>query len=110
MGTILYAFEASSPFELSVAEGESVELIEDDTDNTGWIKVKQGSQQGLVPISYCDFDTGAAENTSGASASQGCGKYARALYSYDAQDGDELSLKEGERIEITATGFDYAEG
>jgi hypothetical protein len=109
---MLYAFEASSPFELTVAEGDLVELVEDDVDNSGWIKVKQGSKQGLVPTSYCDFETqdSASATLADPALQQGCGKFVNPLYDYTAQDADELSLFKGERIELTSTGFDYGEG
>lgn len=121
-GKVLFAFEASSPHELSVAEGERVEMLEDDVDGSGWIKVRAGAgREGLVPTSYCDFDniTAASIATTqdtgynGAKAlpaTQGCGLFVRTLYDYAAQGTDEHSISEGERLELTATGMSYAEG
>ncbi|PWZ00849.1 hypothetical protein BCV70DRAFT_210911 [Testicularia cyperi] len=117
-GRMLYAFEASSPFELSVAEGETIELVEDDMDNCGWIKVQKGGKQGLVPTSYCAFksndtagpDALPSSAMDSATTPQGCGRFVIALYGYAAQDPEEHSLVEGERIELTTIGFGYGEG
>lgn len=120
-GKVIYAFEASSPHELSVEEGEQIELLEDDVNGTGWIKVRAGaSREGLVPTSYCEFGdsstaaaaTPATQDTgyAPASAAQGNGQFVKALYDYTAQGEDEHSLTEGEQIELTATGFAYADG
>ncbi|CDR88269.1 related to BZZ1-Myo3/5p-Bee1p-Vrp1p actin assembly complex component [Sporisorium scitamineum] len=121
-GSVMFAFEASSPFELSVAEGETVELLEDDVDGNGWIKVRAGAgREGLVPTSYCDFE-GAATGATAAihdtgyigggttPTPQGCGQFVKALYDYAAQGDDEHSLSVGEQIELTATGMSYADG
>ena len=113
VGRVVYDFDATSPFELSVAEGEIVELIEDDVDNTGWVKVKKGGMQGLVPTSYCEFDSSASAGTEpagDAGVAQGCGQFVRALYEYAEQHPEELSLAEGEQVELTAVGFEYGEG
>ncbi|ETS61294.1 hypothetical protein PaG_05261 [Moesziomyces aphidis] len=121
MGSVLYAFEASSPFELSVTEGEQVELLEDDVDATGWIKVRAGAaREGLVPTTYCEFgaqdETGDARSAQDAGhsvqmgAAQGCGQFVKAVFDYTAQGADEHSLTTGEQIEITTTGFSYADG
>ncbi|CBQ70233.1 related to BZZ1-Myo3/5p-Bee1p-Vrp1p actin assembly complex component [Sporisorium reilianum SRZ2] len=124
-GSVMFAFDASSPFELSVAEGETVELLEDDVDGNGWIKVRAGAgREGLVPTSYCKFEGGATGATAAAAvedtgyngggahtaAPQGCGQYVKALYDYAAQGDDEHSISVGERVELTATGMDYADG
>ncbi|SPO25057.1 related to BZZ1 - Myo3/5p-Bee1p-Vrp1p actin assembly complex component [Ustilago trichophora] len=126
-GQVIYSFDASSPFELSVTEGEQVELLEDDLDGTGWIKVRAAAgREGLVPTSYCVFENGsekAASTTvvqdtgynsggggSGGGAVQGCGQFVKALYDYAAQGDDEHSLSVGEQVELTATGFSYADG
>ncbi len=113
-GRVLYAFEASSPFEVSVAEGEVVELLEDDVDATGWIKIRApgSARQGLVPTSYCDFNDqiAAALPAQDSAPAQGCGQFVKSLYDYAAQGPDEHSLSVGETIELTTLGFGYADG
>lgn len=121
-GKVVFAFDASSPFELTVAEGESVELLEDDLDGNGWIKVRAGAgREGLVPTSYCQFDDPAGgtqaapldmgyNGAKAAATPQGCGLFVKALYDYTAQGGDEHSLTLDEQIELTATGMSYADG
>lgn len=114
IGKMLYAFEASSPFELTVAEGEEVEILEEDVESSGWVRVRAGaSREGLVPASYCETGPGAAPpsaSRNGVGAPQGCGLFVKALYDYEAQGDDEHSLSVGERIELTAAGFAYADG
>lgn len=119
LGKAMYAFEASSPFELSVSEGEQVELLEDDVESTGWIRVRTGAaKEGLVPTAYCKFDTDQTQSlasqglndSSGAGGAQGCGQFVEAMYDYTAQGEDEHTLAVGEQIELTTTGFDYADG
>lgn len=107
-GRAMYAFHASSPFELSVAEGEHVELLEDDVDGSGWIKVRAGvGKEGLVPTSYCEFGDAVPEASA---IPQGCGQFVKAMYDYVAQGADEHSLATGEQVELTAVGMSYADG
>ncbi|PWN49546.1 hypothetical protein IE53DRAFT_369667 [Violaceomyces palustris] len=116
VGRMMYAFDATSPFELGVKQGEQVELIEDDEDSCGWIKVKslETKKQGLVPTSYCDFgQDGSATEAIEPRANrnpEGGGGFVKALYDYDSQDAEEISLREGEVVELTPTGFGYGEG
>lgn len=75
-GKMVYSFDASSDGELSVPEGRDITLLEDDgeschdltyltranniTDGSGWIKVRAGAKEGLVPATYADFTIAAA--------------------------------------------------
>ncbi|CAK7230783.1 Protein BZZ1 [Sporothrix bragantina] len=52
-GKMLYAFEANGDGELSVPEGRDIEILEPDT-GSGWIKVRLGYKEGLVPASYVE--------------------------------------------------------
>ncbi|KJZ73868.1 hypothetical protein HIM_06761 [Hirsutella minnesotensis 3608] len=54
-GKMLYAFEASGEGELSVAEGRDVVQLEPD-DGSGWVKVRAGYKEGIVPTTYVDFE------------------------------------------------------
>lgn len=110
-------------------------LVEEDPDATGWIKVAvadDSGRQGLVPTAYCDF--GGTEATVGdddevqqlsastsehltlhaqgqpTSAAAASVRYARALYSFEASDDQEVSLHEGERVQLSEVGVQFGEG
>ncbi|CAI4215237.1 unnamed protein product [Parascedosporium putredinis] len=53
-GKTLYAFQASGEGELSVPEGREVVLLEPD-DGSGWLKVRAGYKEGIVPASYVEL-------------------------------------------------------
>ncbi|XXH03382.1 hypothetical protein Hte_009780 [Hypoxylon texense] len=73
-GKMLYSFEANGDGEVSVTEGREVIVLEPD-DGTGWIKVRAGYKEGLVPASYIEVfpasivpqDTGSSLNNRPAS-------------------------------------------
>ncbi|KAF5235002.1 hypothetical protein FANTH_11841 [Fusarium anthophilum] len=125
-GKMLYAFEASGEGELTVQDGREVVLLEPD-DGSGWIKVRVGYKEGLVPSSYVELTTvttpaapaPAARPSSTYSTSttsslapstkkkgpavapkRGAKKlrYVEALYEYTAQAESEHSMAEGERF------------
>ncbi|KAH7870924.1 uncharacterized protein C8R40DRAFT_1240138 [Lentinula edodes] len=105
---VLFDFTATSEFELSVSEGSTVTVIEHD-DGSGWVKVKDGSGDGLVPASYLQHGTGPASSSN----EQGSGQYVKAIYAYEARGSDELGLKDGELIELSSGpsgGQYYGEG
>ncbi|EWZ36842.1 hypothetical protein FOCG_03964 [Fusarium oxysporum f. sp. radicis-lycopersici 26381] len=125
-GKMLYAFEASGEGELTVHDGRDVVLLEPD-DGSGWVKVRAGYKEGLVPSSYVEFTTVATpaapapaarpsstystSTTSSLAPStkkkgpavapkRGAKKlrYVEALYEYTAQAESEHSMAEGERF------------
>ncbi|KAF5558457.1 BZZ1-Myo3 5p-Bee1p-Vrp1p actin assembly complex component [Fusarium napiforme] len=125
-GKMLYTFEASGEGELTVQDGRDVVLLEPD-DGSGWVKVRAGYKEGLVPSSYVEFTTvtipaapaPAARPSSTYSTSttsslapstkkkgpavapkRGAKKlrYVEALYEYTAQAESEHSMAEGERF------------
>ncbi|OIW28934.1 FCH-domain-containing protein [Coniochaeta ligniaria NRRL 30616] len=51
---MLYAFEAGGDGELSVPEGQEVIVLEPD-NGSGWIKVRGGYKEGLVPTAYLEL-------------------------------------------------------
>lgn len=53
--TVLYDFDAQDDQELSVSEGEEVELVQ--PIDAGWVlcQLQNGSKTGLVPISYLEI-------------------------------------------------------
>ncbi|KAJ5240188.1 hypothetical protein N7468_004807 [Penicillium chermesinum] len=52
-GKMIYAFDASGADEISVQEGEDVTITDPD-DGSGWIRVRAGSKEGLVPAAYVE--------------------------------------------------------
>ncbi|KAJ3715510.1 hypothetical protein C8R42DRAFT_712467 [Lentinula raphanica] len=59
---VLFDFNATSDFELSVYEGSTVTVIEHD-DGSGWVKVSKGngSGDGFVPASYLSLENGTGQ-------------------------------------------------
>ncbi|KAL1842643.1 hypothetical protein VTJ49DRAFT_4554 [Mycothermus thermophilus] len=56
---MLYKFEAGGPGELSVPEGRDLVVLEPD-NGTGWVKVRAGYKEGLVPATYIELVTPSA--------------------------------------------------
>lgn len=53
-GRVMFEYSATSPYELSISEGETVKVLEED-DGSGWVKVGNASGgKGLVPASYVE--------------------------------------------------------
>lgn len=52
-GKMLYAFQAGGADEVTVQEGDDVAILEPD-DGSGWMRVRIGSSEGLVPASYVE--------------------------------------------------------
>ncbi|KAF5858277.1 hypothetical protein ETB97_004639 [Aspergillus alliaceus] len=52
-GKMLYAFQAGGTDEVTVQEGDDVAILEPD-DGSGWMRVRIGSSEGLVPASYVE--------------------------------------------------------
>ncbi|KAI0338929.1 hypothetical protein BDW22DRAFT_1409320 [Trametopsis cervina] len=108
---VLFSFTPTSPFELEVTEGAFVEVLEDD-DGSGWVKVlDESGGKGLVPASYVE-----TQDTAPSPHGKKTSDYlhsVRALYDYDAQGAGELSLQEGQIIQLTDEprgGRNYADG
>ncbi|KNZ46227.1 hypothetical protein VP01_745g8 [Puccinia sorghi] len=77
---MMYSYEASSGFEVTVSESEVLTIISPD-DGSGWVKVETGSKQ-----------------------------IAKALYDWTAQAPDEHSLSAGETVTISKGGEAFADG
>ncbi|KAJ7505127.1 hypothetical protein B0H11DRAFT_1976959 [Mycena galericulata] len=106
---MLFDFTPTSEFELQVAEGTSVRVLEPD-DGSGWVKVSDGQNSGLVPASYVEYEDAAP---SGGASEEGSGQYVRGVYAYEARGADELGLSEGELVELTSGpngGQHYGDG
>nr|GAT60101.1 predicted protein [Mycena chlorophos] len=109
---VLFDFTPTSEFELAVTEGATVQVIEPD-DGSGWVKVSDGENTGLVPASYVETTTEPAATTVQSASEEGSGEYVRAIYAYTARGSDEIALSDGELVELTAGpqgGKHYGDG
>ncbi|PYH88064.1 putative actin polymerization protein Bzz1 [Aspergillus ellipticus CBS 707.79] len=52
-GKMLYAYQAGGPDEVTVQEDDLVTIVEPD-DGSGWMRVRIGSDAGLVPAAYLE--------------------------------------------------------
>ncbi|XP_070770020.1 F-BAR and double SH3 domains protein 1-like [Enoplosus armatus] len=109
---VTYSYQASQSDELSVMEGEELQVIEDG-DMEDWLKVCNScGQVGYIPERYVQFLCLPAEDatqldssfsstsSTGIKERAGSGGVARALYSYQAQTAEELSFQEGALIHL----------
>ncbi|KAF9221480.1 hypothetical protein BS17DRAFT_881644 [Gyrodon lividus] len=111
---VVFDFSASSPFELSISEGMLVHVLEED-DGSGWVKVTDNyGGKGLVPASYLEpLDVKSPEPSGSSESPQAGGQLVRVVYDYQAQGLDELSITEGQTLELSSGpngGQNYAEG
>lgn len=109
--TLLYPYTAATAFELTVSESEIVFIVEPE-DSSGWTKIRTGDGRvGLVPGSYLQEGGAAASGGGGREQEQEQGgERVRVLYDYEAQSGDELSVKEGEEVVLTKLGRGAGDG
>lgn len=109
----LYGYSSTSGDELSISAGETLSVVEAD-DGSGWTLVSNSDgSQGLVPTSYIQIQ--AASDTSrtkkkGPSVPPKRGakkiQYVEALYEYNADGDDELSIRPGDRIILVEDDVD----
>ncbi|XP_034454651.1 F-BAR and double SH3 domains protein 1-like [Hippoglossus hippoglossus] len=109
---VIYSYQAGQSDELSIREGEELQVIEDG-DMEDWLKVCNScGQVGYVPERYvqflclqaedaaqldCSFSSTSSTGNKEKARSRGI---ARALYSYQAQSAEELSFQEGALITL----------
>ncbi|KAI1331720.1 hypothetical protein F5Y16DRAFT_359083 [Xylariaceae sp. FL0255] len=75
-GKMLYTFEANGEGELSVSDGQEVTIVDTD-DGSGWVKIRSGFKEGIVPATYLEIsaapivpqDTGSSTNRPGSTYS-----------------------------------------
>lgn len=118
---VLYDYDASSPQETSIVAGDLVTVLEAD-DGSGWIRVKGARGEGLAPAAYVENPvpqrpsvhsrTDSSESTASRAvgrqgpavapkrAAQRKGRQVKALYDYAATGMGELSIHEGDLINL----------
>ncbi|KAJ5103947.1 hypothetical protein N7532_004476 [Penicillium argentinense] len=52
-GRMMYPYQATGADEVTVQDGDEVAIVDPD-DGSGWMRVRIGSQEGLVPASYVE--------------------------------------------------------
>uniref|UniRef100_F6QX77 FCH and double SH3 domains 1 n=1 Tax=Ornithorhynchus anatinus TaxID=9258 RepID=F6QX77_ORNAN len=113
-GQVVFGYQAEQEDELTITEGEWLEVTEDG-DSEEWVKARnQRGQVGFVPERYLVFSalvphTGTPENEGEGSSLGGAQpdpaeSLAQALYSYTAQSAEELSFPEGALIRLLPRG------
>lgn len=121
-GRMMYAYSGTREGEVSVEGGAEVAILELD-DGSGWITVRSGNAEGLVPASYVNIypspvrrpsSVHSSSNASIANSTLSTGKkkgpavkpkrgakrvtHVEAIYSYEARTGAEHSMIEGDRF------------
>ncbi|GAA5967115.1 hypothetical protein JCM3765_001503 [Sporobolomyces pararoseus] len=106
LAKLMYDYTAATAFELTVSEGDEVEILEP-LDSSGWIKIKtKDKREGLVPGSYLQQKQLSTTTTSSLESE------APASSSSDGQQetGDELTIFEGEVLNLVGKGLEYGDG
>lgn len=118
-GKALYQYDATGDDEVSVTPGEQFDIVDED-DGSGWtmIRTNQGGE-GLVPTAYIEVTMAAgASSTSVNSGEKKKGpsvapkrgakrvQYVEALYDYQADGDDELTISAGDRIVLVQADTD----
>ncbi|KAI9730829.1 MAG: hypothetical protein M1834_005547 [Cirrosporium novae-zelandiae] len=140
-GKMLYAYQATGEGEISATEGHEIVMVEPDgriiydffahllmdfIDGSGWMHIRCGSEDGLVPAAYVELHTvttpssdrpmstysNSSTSITGSVTNAGKKKgpavapkrgarklkYAKALYDYEARTELEWSMREGDRF------------
>ncbi|EPQ16998.1 FCH and double SH3 domains protein 1 [Myotis brandtii] len=101
---VVFGYQAGHEDELTITEGEWLEVLEEG-DADEWVKARnQHSEVGFVPERYLNFpDLSFPESGHDSSMPLGAEPtafLARALYSYTGQSAEELSFPEGALIRL----------
>uniref|UniRef100_A0A8C5FTI3 FCH and double SH3 domains 1 n=1 Tax=Gadus morhua TaxID=8049 RepID=A0A8C5FTI3_GADMO len=103
---VVYDYQASQSDELSIMEGEELQVIEEG-DVEDWLKVRvcnSCGQVGYVPERYVQFLCLPTEDSHVPLNFSSEAGMARALYTYQAQSAEELSFQEGALIRLLRCG------
>ncbi|KAK6200432.1 uncharacterized protein RJT21DRAFT_44083 [Scheffersomyces amazonensis] len=126
-GKVTYAFQSTGGDTLSINVGETFNVLEEDTDGSGWTEVRMDTgQEGLVPTAYIeiihDYQSSTIPVQRGSISSNGDSKkkgpavaprrgakkiqYIEALYDYVADGDDEISINAGDKITLIEDDID----
>lgn len=92
----IYSYTARTSDELSLQEGETIELL--GPEQGGWVRARGQAGEGMVPMSY--LSTGAAKSNQVA-----VGTRMKMAYSHTAGGEAEVAAEEGEEVEVVSTEF-----
>lgn len=145
-GKMVYAYQATGDGEVNVNEGQEIVVLEPDgkwpfpvyrnqllsnttVDGSGWMRVKAGSQEGLVPSAYAELApapspalterpastySNSSASLAGSTTAKRIGpavaprrgakklQYVEALYDYEARSDAEHSMSEGDRFVLVS--------
>ncbi|KAI0461416.1 hypothetical protein LJB42_001085 [Komagataella kurtzmanii] len=111
----LYDYEANGDDEVSISQGETFNVVNFDTDGSGWTEItKSSGEKGLVPTSYIEtLESKASKIPPKVAPRRGAKKvqYLEALFDYEAAGDDELTIHAGDKIELITDDSDgWTEG
>ncbi|RUP43324.1 hypothetical protein BC936DRAFT_137340 [Jimgerdemannia flammicorona] len=112
MATALYDYDADGDDELSVKEGDTLTVLEDD-DGSGWIKARKNFREGIVPANYIKIRSPSVAGSPQSPRANPSSyfeslppapaqEYVQALYDFKAQNPEELSIRAGDVITLTS--------
>lgn len=116
-GKALYQYDATGDDEASVSPGEQFDIVDQD-DGSGWTMIRTSlGDEGLVPTAYIEVLQVVAANATGdggkrkgpsVAPKRGARRvqYVEALYDYQADGDDELSITTGDRIVLVQADTD----
>ncbi|KAK7206037.1 hypothetical protein BZA70DRAFT_121811 [Myxozyma melibiosi] len=127
-----FAYTPNGDGEIPMSAGDEIEVLEPH-DGTGWVLVRDGLAEGLVPFSYIELEpdmtrTSSISSSTASMMSGGLFKkkgpavapkrgakkinYVVALYDYEGRTDAELTIHEGDKIVLTGgnTGEGWTEG
>ena len=123
VATVLYPYDGRDDEELTVAEGDVLDLLDITSDPQWYTARDSGGRQGVVPATYVqlegDLATGAAgAGAAGVTEDAGAGEAAVpvasaeapvvmvSIYAYEGRDEEELTFGEGEVLDVTDNSSD----
>lgn len=114
---VLFQYQKQDNDEVSVSPGNAISLLTADS-GSGWTRIKNDStgEAGLVPTSYIEINEKPRSSAPRAPPPRKSGNAARtvkALFDYEAQGDDEISIRQGDLISVLkaddGSGWTYGE-